>query len=91
MRAGFIRQERRKIVVAPAKRVDIRFDLESAPTTAGRILDNYGEPVGNVMVEALRRSYDVRGNPRMTRVATAVTAARGEYRIFWLDPGEDFF
>jgi len=43
------------------------------------------------MVEALRRSYDVRGNPRMTRVATAVTDDRGEYRIFWLDPGEYFF
>jgi hypothetical protein len=88
---GFIRQERKKIVVATAKRVDIRFDLESAPTAAGRVFDNYGEPIGNVMVEALRRSYDVRGNPRMTRVATAVTDDRGEYRIFWLDPGEYFF
>ena len=88
---GFIRQEYKKIVLKPAKREDIRFDLEIAPTAAGRVLDNYGEPIGNVMVEALRRSYDVRGNPRMTRVATAVTDDRGEYRIFWLDAGEYFF
>jgi hypothetical protein len=27
----------------------------------------------------------------MTRVATAVTDDRGQYRIFWLDPGEYFF
>jgi carboxypeptidase family protein len=88
---GFIRQEHKKILLAPAKREDIRFDLESAPTASGRVLDNYGEAIGNVMVEALRRSYDVRGNARMTRVATAVTDDRGEYRIFWLDPGEYFF
>src|SRR5437762_11277036 len=43
------------------------------------------------MIEALRRSYDVRGNPRLARAATALTDDRGEYRIFWLDPGEYFF
>ena len=54
-------------------------------------MDSYGEPIANIVVEALRRSYDVRGNPRLARAATAVTDDRGEYRIFWLDPGEYFF
>src|SRR5206468_5612377 len=47
--------------------------------------------IANIMVEALRRSYDVRGNPRLARAGTALTDDRGEYRIFWLDPGEYFF
>ena len=54
-------------------------------------MDSYGEPIPNIMIEALRRSYDVRGNPRLSRVATALTDDRGEYRIFWLDPAEYFF
>ena len=90
---GFIRQEYpKKIVLSRGQTLgDIRFELESAPTAAGRVLDSYGEPVPNLLVEALRRTYDVRGNPRLSRAAAAVTDDRGEYRIFWLDPGEYFF
>jgi hypothetical protein len=89
---GFIRQEfPKKIIVGRGQPPpNIQFELETAPTAAGRVLDSFGEPIANIMVEALRRSYDVRGNPRMTRVATALTDDRGEYRIFWLDPGEYF-
>jgi hypothetical protein len=90
---GFIRQEfPKRIVLAGGQQLrDIQFELETAPTAAGRVLDSYGEPISNIMVEALRRSYDVRGNPRLARAATALTDDRGEYRIFWLDPGEYFF
>lgn len=90
---GFIRQESpKKIVVGREQQAwNIRFELETAPTADGRVLDSYGNPIANIMVEALRRSYDVRGNPRLTRAATALTDDRGEYRIFWLDPGEYFF
>jgi hypothetical protein len=90
---GFIRQESpRKIVLGPGQQVrNLRFELNPAPTTAGRVLDNYGQPIANIMIAALRRSYDVRGNARLFRAATALTDDRGEYRIFWLDPGEYFF
>ncbi|MBI4473077.1 MAG: carboxypeptidase regulatory-like domain-containing protein, partial [Acidobacteria bacterium] len=90
---GFIRQEfPRKIVLGRGQQVaSVLFELEPAPTVEGRVLDNYGEPAVNLMVEALRRSYDVRGNPRLARAATGLTDDRGEYRIFWLDPGEYFF
>jgi hypothetical protein len=90
---GFLRQQFTAKVPAsreqPAAR--ILFELEPAPTAAGWVLDTNGEPFANVMIEALRRSYDARGNPRMARAARAVTDDRGEYRIFWLDPGEYFF
>jgi hypothetical protein len=70
---------------------NIVFELDPAPTAAGWVLDLRGEPIADVMVEALRRTYDVRGNPRWTRVATGLTNDRGEYRVFWLDPGDYFF
>ena len=90
---GFIRQEYpKKIDLGRGQtRGDIRFELEPAPTAAGRVLDSFGEPVPNLVVEAMRRSYDIRGNPRLTRVASAVTDDRGDYRIFWLDPGDYYF
>jgi hypothetical protein len=90
---GFIRQEYpKKIVLNGGQQAgNILFEMEPAPTAAGRVLDNYGEAISNIVVEALRRSYDVRGNPRLTRAAAAVTDDRGEYRVYWLDPGEYFF
>jgi hypothetical protein len=90
---GFIRQQSAKTIMLGRGQAlgNILFQLEPAPTAAGRVLDSYGEPIPNVQVEALRRSYDLRGNPGMTRVASALTDDRGEYRIFWLDPGEYFF
>jgi hypothetical protein len=90
---GFIRQEfPEPITLGGGKQpADIVFELERAPTAAGRVLNTYGEPIPNMMVEALHRSYDVRGNPRFVRTASAFTDDRGDYRIFWLDPGEYFF
>jgi protocatechuate 3,4-dioxygenase beta subunit len=90
---GFIRQEfRETITLGRGKQAtDILFELERAPSAAGRVVNSYGEPIPNMMVEALHRSYDVRGNPRFVRAASAFTDDRGDYRIFWLDPGEYFF
>jgi hypothetical protein len=89
---GFIRQEiGKKIVIGSRPQaVNIVVELNPAPTIAGRVLDSHGETISNMMVQALRRSYDVRGNPRLTRVASATTDDRGDYRIFWLDPGDYF-
>jgi hypothetical protein len=90
---GFIRQEfPETITLGGGKQAtDVLFELERAPTAAGRVVNSYGEPIPNMIVEALHRSYDVRGNPRFIRTANAFTDDRGDYRIFWLDPGEYFF
>ena len=92
-RDGFIRQElSKKIILGRGQQIqNIRFELDPAPTVTGRVLDSFGEAVSNIMVEALGRTYDVRGNPRFARAATAVTDDLGDYRIFWLDTGEYFF
>jgi protocatechuate 3,4-dioxygenase beta subunit len=64
--------------------------LDPAPIVAGVIQDEYGDPVPKILVEALRRSYDARGNRLLSRAASTLTDDRGQYRIFWLDPGEYF-
>jgi hypothetical protein len=90
---GFIRQELPESITLGGgnQPADIVFELARAPTAAGRVLSTYGEPIPNMMVQALHRSYDVRGNPRFVRTASAFTDDRGDYRIFWLDPGDYFF
>ena len=90
---GFIRRQFPKPIVLGRGQAasNIVFELDPAPTAAGWVLDLLGDPIADVMVEALRRTYDVRGNPRWTRVATGLTNDRGEYRVFWLDPGDYFF
>jgi hypothetical protein len=90
---GFVRQQSPKPIVlgrgqAPS---NIVFEMDPAPTAAGWVLDLNGEPIDGVMVEALRRTYDLRGNPRWARVASGLTNDRGEYRVFWLDPGDYLF
>lgn len=87
---GFIRQDQQKIVLGSGQALIIGIELNSAPTVAGQVSDSHGEPVANVIVEALRRTYDVRGNPRLGLAASAITDDRGQYRVFWLDPGEYF-
>src|SRR5216117_4047943 len=74
-RDGFIRQElSKKIILGRGQQIqNIRFELDPAPTVTGWVLDSFGEAVSNIMVEALGRTYDVRGNPRFARAATAVT------------------
>src|SRR5262245_61803503 len=51
---GFIRQRfPKKIVVGRGQQpANIVFELEPAPTAAGWVLDSYGQPTANIMVEA---------------------------------------
>jgi protocatechuate 3,4-dioxygenase beta subunit len=89
-RDGFVRQQfPNAIVIRPELNIrDIVFQLEPAATLAGWVQDEFGQPLGNALVEALRSSYDVRGHRTLVRAASAITDDRGEYRVFWLDPGE---
>jgi hypothetical protein len=53
---------------------------------SGRIRDAMDRPLGNVEVRALKATYRD-GRRELTRVDTAVSDDRGEYRLFWLAPG----
>jgi len=63
--------------------------LELVPGVAisGRIAAPNGQPLGAAIVQALRASY-ARGQLVLTPAKTAITTDRGEYRLFWLPPGE---
>jgi len=95
---GFIRQEYGQrfpnmpglpINVTAGQHVtNISFRPDAAPTIAGTVLDGNGIPIADILVTAARRTYDVRGRPTLTVVASALTDDRGAYRIFWIDPGD---
>ena len=59
------------------------------PTGAisGRILNRYGEPVGNANVQALRYTYQ-EGRRTLTPIQTTRSNDLGEYRLFWMTPGQ---
>src|SRR5262249_12686629 len=68
---------------------DIAVQLMPAGTITGRVYDRDGEPLANVTVEALKYSYQ-EGQRVMNVVQTARTNDLGEYRLFWLQPGQYF-
>jgi hypothetical protein len=71
-----------------ASRVD--FALAHAGVIAGRILDEFGDPVPEVQVSTMRYSY-VNGQRRLTSAnGRGVTNDIGEFRLFGLAPGDYF-
>jgi len=63
--------------------------LQLSPTGSitGRVYDRDGEPLGRAQVQALRSVYRD-GRRVMTIVQSVETNDRGEYRLFWLAPGQ---
>jgi len=68
---------------------DVILQLMPAGTISGRVFDRDGEPLANVNVEALKYSYQ-EGQRLMNVVQTSRTNDLGEYRLFWLQPGQYF-
>lgn len=54
---------------------------------SGRIRDPNGQPASGVTVGANRVTYS-NGRPQWTVVSSKPTDDRGEYRVFWVGPGE---
>jgi protocatechuate 3,4-dioxygenase beta subunit len=67
---------------------NVNFSLPRAGVITGRIVDEYGEPVSDAMVQALRSSY-LRGRRRYVPAGRfAQSNDIGVYRVFGLPPGE---
>jgi hypothetical protein len=78
------------LVLAPGQQVeDLVISLVPTGTIAGRVFDEDGEPVVHANVRALRYVYQD-GEKILTEVQQIQTNDLGEYRLFWLDPGEYF-
>jgi len=98
-RSGYVRYEfgsrgpnRRGLditVGAGQKMTQIMLPLSPAATITGRVFDRDGEPLAYVVVQAMKYTYQ--DGERVLNVAqTAVTNDLGEYRLFWLQPGQYF-
>jgi hypothetical protein len=95
-RNGFARQvygalspagEGTDLTLAPGQQVhQVAFRLVPLGAIAGRILDDDGEPLQNVGVQALRFSY-ANGRRQLISVSGTSSNDRGEYRIFGLRAG----
>jgi protocatechuate 3,4-dioxygenase beta subunit len=55
---------------------------------AGRVTDDYGEPIARAMVQALRHFYGPDGQRRPQPNQVATTDDLGQFRLFGLAPGE---
>ncbi len=71
------------------KLTDVVLPIMSAGTISGRVFDRDGEPLANVNVQALKYSYQ-EGQKVLNSVQQARTNDLGEYRLFWLQPGQYF-
>ncbi|HET9130716.1 MAG TPA: carboxypeptidase regulatory-like domain-containing protein, partial [Terriglobia bacterium] len=53
----------------------------------GRVRDPNGQPIAGIDVAAMRLTYS-NGRPQWTVTVSKPTDDRGEFRIFWVSPGE---
>jgi hypothetical protein len=72
---------------AGEKKTDIQLSLTPTGSISGRVYDRDGEPAGRATVQALRPYYRD-GRRALTMVQSVATNDRGEYRLFWLPPGQ---
>jgi len=68
---------------------NIDFSLPRGSVITGRITDEYGEPIAQAQVFAMRYQYMPGGQRRLTPTSMPdMTDDLGQYRIFGLSPGE---
>jgi protocatechuate 3,4-dioxygenase beta subunit len=73
-------------LAAGQKMTDLIFRLQKCAVISGRVIDEDGDPVRNVSVEAVQR-MTYRGKVAVAPVGESRTNDLGEYRVFDLAPG----
>ncbi len=102
---GFIHQEYARgapISIPAGARIRTDFQLAPAGVISGRVLDDLGEPLAGATIQAQTYQY-INGKATLMSVpvqlslpgaysppAQTTTNDLGEYRLFWLQPGEYF-
>ncbi|HZI51836.1 MAG TPA: carboxypeptidase-like regulatory domain-containing protein [Terriglobia bacterium] len=77
-----------QVLVGPGKSsTQVALLLIQGGTISGRILDPMGRPSPLTSVTAAKQIYRD-GRPVLTPVKTTTSDDRGEYRLWWLEPGE---
>jgi protocatechuate 3,4-dioxygenase beta subunit len=68
----------------------IDFSLPRGAVVTGRVLDEYGEPIADVQVSALRNQFTANGPRPINAGRMATTNDIGEFRLFGIPPGQYF-
>jgi hypothetical protein len=87
-RDGYQRKSATIQLTTGQQRNDVLMELDLAPTLFGHVRDPYNVPIANALVEAIKVVYGPRGDRSVEAVESALTDDRGEYHLYWLDPGE---
>lgn len=80
------------VVLAEGQEFIANFALTRGGVITGRIFDEFGDPVANAQVTALRAQWSVNGL-RLTTIGgqvLALTDDTGAYRLYGLPPGEHY-
>ena len=78
-----------QVNLADAEKLEkIDITLPKGAVIAGRITDEFGEPVSGVTVQAMRYTYTNEGQRRLTAASGAPTDDLGQFRVFGLMPGD---
>src|SRR5262249_20296290 len=77
----------RAVSVRPGQTTDVALTMVPGAVISGRVRDAYGQPLADVTVRAFTVIYH-NGIPALASVAEKTTDDRGEYRLFWLLPGD---
>jgi protocatechuate 3,4-dioxygenase beta subunit len=76
------------VTVNARQRAEVNFTLRRGGAIAGRLFDEFGEPVAGARVQVLRARYE-RGQRRLAPVAVAdQTDDTGAFRLYALPPGD---
>ena len=96
-KSGYITQHYRQrnpfsapetVTLAARQRVDVRFILRRGGAIAGRLVDEYGDPVAGARVQALRQRYE-RGRRHLAQVGVSdQTDDTGAFRLYALPAGD---
>ena len=98
-RAGFVRAEYGQrwpsgagtvLTVPPGQAIsNVPIPMLQTGAVSGTVRDQLGRPLGNADVDAYIATYKT-GRRSLTKVQSVVSDDRGEYRLFWLNPGRYF-
>jgi hypothetical protein len=67
---------------------DVRLQMAPTGSIVGRVMDADGQPAARVSVMALESTYSSTGGRTLGIIQAVQTDDKGEYRLFWLPPGQ---
>src|SRR4051812_13622832 len=79
----------KQVVIEDSQKLEqLDLTLQRGGVVAGRVTDEFGEPVASIGVQAMRYTYSDDGQRRLTAVSSGLTDDLGQFRVFGLMPGE---